>query len=89
MALKNGKSLLSAGVTKVEGRFERGDTVTILDRTNTEIGRGLVAYDAADTTRIAGLKSDEIVNLLGVASRAELIHRDDLVLSLVAKGTRQ
>ena len=89
IALQNGKSLLSAGVTKVEGRFERGDTVSIFNGANTEIGRGLVAYDAADAARIAGLKSEEIVNLLGVASRTELIHRDDLVLHVPVRNTRR
>ena len=86
-ALRIGKSLLSAGVTKVEGSFERGDTVTIFNGTNHEIGRGLAGYDAADAARIAGLKSDEIMRLLGVASRTELIHRDDLVLSVPVKRT--
>ncbi len=87
-ALRKGKSLLSAGVTSVEGRFARGDTVSIFNEANTEIGRGLVAYDAADAARIAGLKSEEIVDLLGVASRTELIHRDDLVLNFPARETR-
>jgi glutamate 5-kinase len=88
LALQNGKSLLSAGVTRVEGSFERGDTVSIFNGANTEIGRGLVAYDAADAAQIAGLKSSEIAKLLGVASRTELIHRDDLVLNLPYSGTQ-
>lgn len=88
-ALQNGKSLLSAGVTKVEGSFERGDTVSILNGASIEIGRGLVAYDATDAVSIAGLKSDEIERLLGIACRTELIHRDDLVLNLPFKGIQR
>lgn len=79
-ALRNGKSLLSAGVVLVEGEFERGDTVSVLDTTKNEVGRGLASYDSVDAKRIAGLKSEQITDLLGVASRSELIHRDDLVL---------
>jgi glutamate 5-kinase len=79
-ALAKGKSLLPAGVKAVEGSFARGDTVSILAAAGREIARGLVAYDAADATRIAGLKSSEIEKVLGFRGRDELIHRDDMVL---------
>ena len=59
-ALLSGKTLLPAGVTRVSGDFSRGDTVAILDPDGREIARGLVAYDAADAVKIAGLKSAEI-----------------------------
>src|SRR5690606_31870970 len=55
-ALRSGKSLLPAGVRAVEGAFTRGDTVAIVGPAGLEVARGLVAYDAADATRIAGLK---------------------------------
>ncbi len=79
-ALAKGKSLLPAGVKAVEGSFTRGDTVSIVAASGREIARGLVAYDAADATRIAGLKTTEIEKVLGFRGRDELIHRDDMVL---------
>ena len=79
-ALLSGKSLLAAGVTLVSGNFSSGDTVAILDPDGREIARGLVAYDAADAIRIAGLKSIDIGSLLGSAARAAMVHRDDLVV---------
>jgi len=79
-ALRSGKSLLPAGVRRVEGRFQRGDAVAITGPDGTEIGRGLVAYDAMDAERIAGRNSREIEAILGFPGRAEMIHRDDMAL---------
>ncbi|PTW62882.1 glutamate 5-kinase [Breoghania corrubedonensis] len=79
-ALRKGKSLLPAGVTQVSGRFQRGDTVCIMDASGREIGRGLVAYDCDDAVRIVGHKSREIESILGYSGRAEMIHRDDMIL---------
>lgn len=78
-ALKRGKSLLPAGVVRLAGAFERGDTVSVHDPDGHEIARGLVAYSATDAERIRGRKSAEIEALLGYRGREELIHRDDLV----------
>ena len=80
-ALKSGRSLLPAGVIKVEGRFERGDAVVVADTDGNEVARGLVAYSARDAKHIMGHKSREIADLLGYRGRDEMIHRDDLVLS--------
>jgi glutamate 5-kinase len=80
-ALKAGKSLLPAGVTRVEGRFERGDPVVVRDSSGTELARGLSAYSAGDARRIAGHRSGEIEAILGFRGREEMIHRDDLVTS--------
>jgi glutamate 5-kinase len=63
-ALRGGKSLLPAGVIKVEGEF----------------GRGLVAYDAEDAEKIKGRSSADVLLILGYTGRTEMIHRDDLVL---------
>ncbi len=79
-ALHNGRSLLPAGVTKVEGAFARGDCVIISDGDGAEIGRGLVAYDAAEAAQLAGRNSRDIEKVLGMPGRAEMIHRDDMVL---------
>jgi glutamate 5-kinase len=80
-ALKGGRSLLPAGVVRVEGRFERGDAVIVADLSGNEVARGLSAYNAADAKAIMGHKSKEIADLLGYRGRDEMIHRDDLVLS--------
>ncbi|MBA4095808.1 MAG: glutamate 5-kinase [Rhodospirillum sp.] len=80
-ALKSGRSLLPAGIIKVEGRFERGDSVIVADAEGNEVARGLVAYSARDARHIMGHKSREIADLLGYRGRDEMIHRDDLVLS--------
>jgi glutamate 5-kinase len=79
-ALLEGKSLLPAGVTAARGRFERGDTVSVLAADGAEIARGIVAYSDADAARIMGRQSSEIEALLGFRGRDEMIHRDDLVL---------
>ena len=79
-ALSRGSSLLPAGVIGVEGDFERGDCVLIQDAAGRLLGRGLVAYSAADARAIAGRKSGEIEAILGFRGRDELIHRDDLVM---------
>ena len=80
-ALLSGKSLLPAGVQRVEGSFERGDSVIIRAADGRELGRGLVAYARGDAARIIGKKSGEIAAILGHAGRSELVHRDDMVLS--------
>jgi len=79
-ALSAGRSLLPAGVTAVEGDFQRGDAVIVRGPDGREIARGLIAYSAADARRIIGHKSGEIEAILGYRGREELIHRDDLVL---------
>jgi glutamate 5-kinase len=80
-ALARGKSLLPAGVTRVEGVFSRGDCVAIRDERGAEIGRGLIAYDALHAERIRGRNSSDIAHILGMTGRAEIIHRDDMALS--------
>src|ERR1700689_5408392 len=80
-ALARGKSLLPAGVTRIEGVFARGDCVAIRNEHGAEIGRGLIAYDAAHAERIRGRNSRDIAHILGTAGRAEMIHRDDMALS--------
>ncbi len=79
-ALRRGNSLLPVGVVRVEGGFARGDAVIIRGPDGTEIGRGLCAYDAEDAQKIKGRSSADIASLLGFSGRAEMIHRDDLVV---------
>ena len=79
-ALLEGRSLLPAGVTGTRGRFDRGDTVSVLASDGSEVARGIIAYSDGDAARIMGRKSSEIAELLGFRGRDEMIHRDDLVL---------
>ncbi len=79
-ALRDGRSLLPAGVVRVSGRFDRGDAVAVKDPAGLEIARGLTAYSSADAERIRGRRSAELEGLLGYRGRDEMIHRDDMVL---------
>ncbi|MGH7153663.1 MAG: glutamate 5-kinase [Acetobacteraceae bacterium] len=86
-ALAAGRSLLPAGVRRVDGVFERGDPVVVRGPDGTELARGLSAYASGDAQRIAGHRSDEIEAILGWRGRDEMIHRDDLVLLQDRSGT--
>ena len=79
-ALERGRSLLPAGILRIEGTFQRGDAITIMKRDGSEFGRGLIAYSSEDATQIIGHKTGEIEDLLGYRGRDEIIHRDDLVI---------
>ena len=79
-ALRRGKSLLPAGVVRVDGAFARGDAVVIRGPDGAEIGRGLCAYDAEDAQKIVGRSSADIATILGFSGRTEIVHRDDLVV---------
>ena len=78
-ALGSGKSLLPAGVVKAIGRFERGDTVSVIAPDGREIARGICAYSDTDAARIMGRQTTDIESILGYRGRDEMIHRDDLV----------
>lgn len=78
--VEGGKSLLPAGVTAIEGDFERGQTIRIFTRDGKEIARGLAQYGARDLRLIKGLRSAHIVEVLGYDYGPEVVHRDDMVL---------
>jgi len=79
-ALSKGKSLLAAGVTAVEGVFQRGDTVAITNQQNKELALGLAAYPSQEARLIMGHNSRELETILGYRGRGELVHRDNMVL---------
>lgn len=78
---ERGRSLLPVGVTRVDGRFRRGEMVACLDPNGHELARGLVNYDSQAASRIAGYPSEAIEKRLGYLTEPELIHRDNLVLT--------
>ena len=78
--LREGRSLLPAGVSFVGGSFGRGDPVAIEGPDGRKMGQGLIRYDAEEARAIRGLRSSDIPGRLGYPGRAALIHRDDMVL---------
>lgn len=80
-ALRRGKSLLPAGVVRIEGQFARGDAVIVRGPDGGEIARGLIAYDTENALKIIGHSSERIEAILGYHGRSEMIHRDDLAMA--------
>ena len=78
-ALSNGKSLLAAGITKVSGKFKKGDHIKVLNKKNFECARGLSSFSSDEIIRIMGCHSKEIEKILGYVSKSEVIHKDDMV----------
>jgi glutamate 5-kinase len=79
---KQGRSLLAVGDSRVVGTFTRGDLVSCVDSDGTEIARGLVNYNSDEASRIRGQSTDSIASILGYREDEELIHRDNLVVSV-------
>jgi len=78
-AIHNGKSLLPAGIKKINGYFKKGDHILIKDQNNVELGRGLTSFSSLEIEKIKGTHSREIKNILGYSGREEVVHKDDLV----------
>ena len=78
-AILENKSLLPAGVIAIEGKFSRGDIISVVNENNNKIGIGFTAYDSSEAKKIIGKKSKNIKDILGYEGRDELIHKDDLV----------
>jgi len=78
-ALTKGKSLLAAGIKKVLGKFNKGDHIKILDKTNEECARGLSSFSSDEILKIMGHHSKEIEKLLGYITKSEVVHKDDMV----------
>ena len=80
IALRNGKSLLAAGVIRVDGFFKKGENVLVLDHNNNQLARGLSSFSSDEINKIKGKQSKEIEKILGYFSKTEIIHKDDMVL---------
>lgn len=78
--MKAGKSLLPSGIIKIEGSFQPGDLVQIIDNDGVEFARGLVNYTTEELDKIKGLKSSQVKLVLGYKYYDEVVHRDNLVL---------
>jgi len=79
-ALAHGGSLLPAGITKVNGSFDRGDSIRIIDKDNKNVAIGLTNYGTPDLQKICGHQSTEIESILGYTFGEEVIHRDNMVM---------
>ncbi len=79
VALSLGKSLLAAGIVKIEGKFEKGENVLVVDENNKNLARGLASFASYEIDKIKGKQSKEIENILGYLSKSEVIHKDDMV----------
>ena len=79
IALKNGKSLLAAGVINIAGNFKKGENILIIDNNNKELARGLSSFSSDEIKKIKGLHSDQIEAVLGYSSKSEIVHKDDMV----------
>jgi len=81
---RSGRSLLAIGILKVEGDFQKGDVVALHSEQGIEVARGLTNYRAEELLRIKGLRSQQILEVLGHRPYEEVVHRDNLVLLPVA-----
>ena len=77
---KGGCSILPVGITGVEGSFESGDTVSVLDQEGHELARGMTNYNAEDLDLIKGCRTSQIEEKIGYKHYDEAIHRDNLVV---------
>ena len=78
--LERGKSLLPVGVVRVQGNFEFGNSVTVVDEASCEVARGLINYSTGDLEKIKGMKTSEVRKLFSDNFYEEVIHRDDMVV---------
>ena len=78
-ALTKGKSLLAAGIKKINGKFNKGDHVKILDKNMNEYARGLSSFSSDEISKIRGQHSNKINDLLGYITKSEVVHKDDMV----------
>lgn len=84
---QQGKSLLAAGIARVEGEFAKGEVVSLVDaETGEEFARGLSNYDSVAARTVAGQRRDEIARIAGLIPYDEVIHRDNLVVTSLPKS---
>lgn len=79
--VQQGKSLLAIGIKQIDGTFDKGQIVSLVDLQGHEVGRGLTNYSSLDAVRIAGKRTDEFQQIFGNIPYAEVVHRDNLVVT--------
>lgn len=78
---ERGTSLLAAGITEIEGEFQKEDAVQLCDPAGQEVGRGIVNYSSGDLQQIIGRRSQDISQILGYQGEDTVVHRDNLMLT--------
>ena len=78
-AINHGKSLLAAGIIKIEGIFEKGENILIVNSQEENLARGLSSFSSEEINKIKGLQSNQIAHVLGYSSKSEIVHKDDMV----------
>ena len=78
--LKEGSSILPAGVIRTAGNFQAGNTVRVISEAGREIARGIVNYDLESLRKIIGRQTAEFSQILAGKTHKEVIHRDNMVL---------
>lgn len=78
--VRNGSSILAAGIVECDGEFRAGNTVRVLNKKKQEIARGIVNYDTGELRKILGRQTKEFSGLLQGKIHDEVIHRDNMVL---------
>jgi len=78
--LTGGASLLPVGITTVIGEFSRGETLSVIAPDGREIAHGLTSYDSDGVTKLCGIKSSRIAEILGYSYGDAIIHRNNMVL---------
>ncbi len=86
--VQKGRSLLAIGIKSIHGSFDKGQIVSLVDLQGRELGRGLTNYSSVDTARIAGKRTDEFTQVFGNIPYAEVIHRDNLVVTVSPSKAR-
>jgi glutamate 5-kinase len=77
-----GGSLLAVGVNQVSGKFQRGEVVSCVDANGVEVARGLVNYNSEEVRKLLGQPSAKIESILGYVDEEELIHRDNMIVTV-------
>ena len=72
--------MLPAGIIKVEGSFEKGANILVVDENEKSLARGLSSFTSSEINKIKGKQSKEIEKILGYLSKSEIIHKDDMVM---------
>ena len=78
---ERGGSILSVGIKKVTGTFQRGDLIEVLDLNSSKIAAGFSNYSSGECDLIIGKSSSEIEDVLGFSREPEVVHRDNLIVN--------
>ncbi len=77
----SGASLLPVGIIGLEGEFDRGALIEIVSEEGS-LGVGLTNYSFKEIQKIGKCHSDKIEGILGYSFGPEVIHRDNMVITV-------